>query len=145
MILGIFEYNELGRAEDPSFVIRTMVVAVAWPGATVREVEEQVVYNLEKKLQETPYLDYLRGAAAVPVEQHVGDVFAEHQGTYLGSAEGNRGLLALTTRMPGIELANAVQGYIRHHGARRAQVDALMHPLYANGQPAAVQLLLSME
>ena len=61
LLLGIYEYNDLGRAEDPSFVIRTMVVAVAWPGATVRELEEQVVYNLEKKLQETPYLDYLCG------------------------------------------------------------------------------------
>ena len=105
---------------------------------------QQNLRRVQGNAQQSQYLDYLRGAAAVPVEQHVGDVFAEHQGTYLGSAAGNRGLLALTTRMPGIELANAVQGYIRHHGARRAQVDALMHPLYANGQPAAVQLLLSI-
>ncbi len=90
------------------------------------------------------YADWVRQAAAVPVEQHVRDCYAEHQGTYLGSASANRGLLALTTRVPGIELANAVQSYIRNHGARRAQVDSLMYPLYANGQPAAVQLLLSI-
>lgn len=87
---------------------------------------------------------YIEEAAAIPVEKHIADAYAEHQGTYVGSAAANRGLLALTTRMPGIELANAVQSYIRNHGGRRAQVDALMYPLYANGQPAAIQLLLGV-
>jgi uncharacterized protein DUF4132 len=90
------------------------------------------------------YLHWLEEAAAVPVEARIRESFADHQATYLGSAAANRGLLALTTRMPGIELANAVQSYIRSHGARRAQVDALMYPLAANGAPAAVQLLLSI-
>ena len=90
------------------------------------------------------YLGWVRENAARPVEQHVRDAYNEHQATYLGSAAAHRGLLALTTRVPGIELAGAVQAYIRSHGARRAQVDALMYPLYANGQPAAVQLLLSI-
>lgn len=90
------------------------------------------------------YLAWARENAAMPLERHVQQAFTEHQATYLGSAAAQRGLLALTTRMPGIELANAVQGYIRNHGGRRAQVDALMYPLFANGQPAAVQLLLSI-
>ncbi|MFT4295966.1 MAG: DUF4132 domain-containing protein [Micropruina sp.] len=103
--------------------------------------------NNLKRVQSTPnppHADWARQAAAVPLEQHVRAAYTLHQGTYFGSASANRGLLALTTRMPGIELANAVQSYIRNHGARRAQVDALMYPLYANGQPAAVQLLLSI-
>ena len=90
------------------------------------------------------YVDWYRQRAAIPVEQYIREAYAAHQGIYLGSAAAHRGLLALTTRMPGIELANAVQSYIRNHGGRRAQVDALMYPLYANGQPAAVQLLLSI-
>lgn len=58
-IMGIFSYENLGRMEDPDFVIRQMVVSVAWPGASAREVEEQVTDKLEKKLQDIPGLDYL--------------------------------------------------------------------------------------
>lgn len=59
-VSGIFSYQKLGRMEDPDFVIRQMVVSVAWPGATAREVEEQVTDKIEKKLQDTPGLDYLK-------------------------------------------------------------------------------------
>ena len=59
-LAGIFSYRQLGRMEDPDFVIRQMVVSVAWPGATAREIEEQVTDKLEKKLQDTPGIDYLR-------------------------------------------------------------------------------------
>jgi multidrug efflux pump subunit AcrB len=48
---------QLGRAEDPSFTIKSMVVQVAWPGATAAEMQTQVADKIEKKLQELPYLD----------------------------------------------------------------------------------------
>jgi multidrug efflux pump len=54
---GIYSYLNLGRAEDPSFTIKTMVVHVAWPGATASEMQTQVADKIEKKLQELPYLD----------------------------------------------------------------------------------------
>src|SRR6267142_493962 len=54
---GIFSYLSLGRAEDPSFTIKTMVVNVGWPGATATEMQTQVADKIEKKLQELPYLD----------------------------------------------------------------------------------------
>ncbi|HBX82958.1 MAG: DUF4132 domain-containing protein [Propionibacteriaceae bacterium] len=108
----------------------------------------QAAQDRVKRIQKDPYYSrYLAEAqaeAAKSVEQHVQEAFNEHQATYLASASANRGLLALTTRMPGIEVANAVQSYIRNHGGRRAQVDALMYPLYANGQPACIQLLLGI-
>ena len=56
---GVFSYNNLGRMEDPDFTIKEMIVSVAWPGATAREVEEQVTDKVEKKLQDLPGLDYL--------------------------------------------------------------------------------------
>lgn len=59
-VMGIFSYRQLGRMEDPDFVIRQMLVSVAWPGATARQVEEQVTDKIEKKLQDTPGIDYLR-------------------------------------------------------------------------------------
>ena len=54
---GAFSYFNLGRAEDPSFTIKTMIVNVAWPGATAAEIQLQVADKIEKKLQELPYLD----------------------------------------------------------------------------------------
>jgi multidrug efflux pump len=57
---GIISYLRLGRSEDPSFVIKTMVVQAAWPGASVEETFKQVTERLERTLQETPRLDYLR-------------------------------------------------------------------------------------
>ncbi|MET0633315.1 MAG: efflux RND transporter permease subunit, partial [Xanthobacteraceae bacterium] len=54
---GAYSYLNLGRAEDPSFTIKVMVVHVAWPGATAGEMQSQVADKIEKKLQELPYLD----------------------------------------------------------------------------------------
>lgn len=59
-IMGAFSYTKLGRMEDPDFVIRQMIISVAWPGATARQMEEQVSDKIEKKLQDTPGLDYLK-------------------------------------------------------------------------------------
>src|SRR3954451_22156194 len=54
---GIFSYFNLGRAEDPSFTIKVMVVNVSWPGATATEMQAQVADKIEKKLQELPFID----------------------------------------------------------------------------------------
>src|SRR5215203_5968430 len=54
---GAYSYFSLGRAEDPSFTIKTMIVNVAWPGATATEMQTQVADKIEKKLQELAYLD----------------------------------------------------------------------------------------
>lgn len=52
---GVFAFFNLGRGEDPPFTIKQMVVSAAWPGATAREMEQQVTDKLETKLQELPY------------------------------------------------------------------------------------------
>ena len=33
-VAGLIAYERLGRQEDPDFSVQTMVVQVAWPGAT---------------------------------------------------------------------------------------------------------------
>ncbi|UPK25360.1 efflux RND transporter permease subunit [Bradyrhizobium sp. 195] len=60
VIAGYLAYFRLGRNEDPSFTIKTMVVQAAWPGATAEETMKQVTERLERRLQETPHLDFLR-------------------------------------------------------------------------------------
>ncbi|HWP97313.1 MAG TPA: efflux RND transporter permease subunit [Syntrophomonadaceae bacterium] len=56
---GIFSYVNLGRMEFPDYTIRQMVVSVGWPGASAKQVEEQVTDKIEKQLQNTPGLDFL--------------------------------------------------------------------------------------
>ncbi|ALG69250.1 efflux RND transporter permease subunit [Beggiatoa leptomitoformis] len=60
LVAGILAYNQLGQMEDPEFTIKTMVVRVFWSGASAEEVEQQLTDKIEKKLEETPYLDFLR-------------------------------------------------------------------------------------
>ncbi|MBF9235445.1 efflux RND transporter permease subunit [Microvirga alba] len=60
VIAGVASYFRLGRAEDPSFVIKTMVVSAAWPGATLDDTLKQVTERIERQLEETPNLDFLR-------------------------------------------------------------------------------------
>jgi len=59
-VAGLQAYFQMGRAEDPTFTIKTIVVSAFWPGATSREMQEQVAEEVEDKLRETPYLDFLQ-------------------------------------------------------------------------------------
>lgn len=63
MVGGTLAFLKLGRAEDPDFTFKVMVVRTLWPGATAREVETGVTERIEKKLQETPYVDVLKSAS----------------------------------------------------------------------------------
>nr|MCU0811809.1 efflux RND transporter permease subunit [Thiobacillaceae bacterium] len=60
VIAGTLSFLSLGRGEDPAFTVRTMIVAAAWPGATVEETMKQVTERLERTLQETDHLDTVR-------------------------------------------------------------------------------------
>ena len=55
---GLLAYTKLGQSEDPPFTFKVMLVRTSWPGASAVEVEQQITDKLEKKLQETPHLDY---------------------------------------------------------------------------------------
>ena len=59
-LAGIASFFSLGRAEDPPFTFRTMIVQAGWPGATMDDTLQQVTERLERKLQETKGLDFLR-------------------------------------------------------------------------------------
>ena len=60
MAAGLMSYLQLGREEDPSFTIKTMVVQAQWPGASPEEMARQVTDRIEKKLEELPQLDFTR-------------------------------------------------------------------------------------
>jgi multidrug efflux pump subunit AcrB len=60
LVAGFFAYQHLGRNEDPEFTVKTMVVHTVWPGATQEETMQQITDRIEKKLQDTPNLYYLK-------------------------------------------------------------------------------------
>ncbi|CAG9227440.1 Acriflavin resistance protein [Paraburkholderia sabiae] len=57
---GILAYTKLAQSEDPPFTFRVMVIRTFWPGATARQVQEEVTDRIGRKLQETPEIDFLR-------------------------------------------------------------------------------------
>ncbi|RWK44027.1 efflux RND transporter permease subunit [Mesorhizobium sp.] len=59
-LAGILAYVGLGREEDPSFTIKTMVIQAQWPGASAQEVTQQVSDRIEKKLQELESVEHTR-------------------------------------------------------------------------------------
>ncbi|MEP9397888.1 efflux RND transporter permease subunit [Mesorhizobium sp. KR2-14] len=60
VVAGVFSYLHLGREEDPSFTIKTMLIQANWPGASVEETISQVTDRIEKKLEELDSLDFTR-------------------------------------------------------------------------------------
>ncbi len=63
MAAGAISYLKLGRAEDPDFTFKVMIVRTLWPGATTRQVESELTERIEKKLSETPWVDVLSSAS----------------------------------------------------------------------------------
>ena len=59
-LAGAYAYTRLGRAEDPNFTIKVANITANWPGATSRDMQDQVADPIEKKLQELPWFDRAR-------------------------------------------------------------------------------------
>jgi len=59
-LLGLLGYSHLGQSEDPPFTFKVMVIKTEWPGATAEQVQREVTDRIERKLQETPNVDFLQ-------------------------------------------------------------------------------------
>jgi multidrug efflux pump len=59
-LFGVLSYGKLAQSEDPPFTFKVMVVRTLWPGATARQVQEEVTDRIARKLQEAPDVDFLR-------------------------------------------------------------------------------------
>ncbi|MFL9892837.1 efflux RND transporter permease subunit [Paraburkholderia sp. RL17-381-BIF-C] len=59
-LFGVIGYTKLAQSEDPPFTFRTMVVKTYWPGATAREVQEQITDRIGRQLQAAPYVDNIK-------------------------------------------------------------------------------------
>ena len=70
---GVQAYIEIGKLEDPTFTIKTALVTVSYPGATVREVEGEAVSRIEDAVQSMSEVKTIRslcteGAGTVYVD-----------------------------------------------------------------------------
>lgn len=59
-LFGVLSYGKLAQSEDPPFTFKVMVIRTLWPGATARQVQEEVTDRIARKLQETPDVDFMR-------------------------------------------------------------------------------------
>jgi multidrug efflux pump len=59
-LFGVLSYGRLAQSEDPPFTFKVMVIRTLWPGATARQVQEEVTDRIARKLQETPNVDFQR-------------------------------------------------------------------------------------
>ncbi|MFL6605787.1 MAG: efflux RND transporter permease subunit [Steroidobacteraceae bacterium] len=57
ILSGTYAFLRLGRAEDPSFTIKTLTATAVWPGATAQEMRDLVAEPLEKRMQELRWYD----------------------------------------------------------------------------------------
>lgn len=51
-LAGLVAFLQLGRAEDPAFTVRVMVVSALWPGASAQQMQDLVADPLEKRIGE---------------------------------------------------------------------------------------------
>ncbi|AYD02397.1 efflux RND transporter permease subunit [Neorhizobium sp. NCHU2750] len=81
LIMGALGVMNMGQKEDPDFTFRVMVVQTSWPGASIEDMQNQVVNKIERKLQETPHLDwiksYTRAGMSITTLQIKGDTNAQ--------------------------------------------------------------------
>ncbi|WP_286951372.1 MULTISPECIES: efflux RND transporter permease subunit [Aminobacterium] len=78
IIGGVFAYKGLGKLEDPAFTIKTAVVTTAYPGATPKEVEEEVTEVIERAAQQMGQVDKVRSLS----QEGVSLVYVDIKDTY---------------------------------------------------------------
>lgn len=75
VLAGLYAFVSMGRAEDPPIKMPAQVVSVIWPGATARQIEQQVVDRIEKKMQELEYVYRIQST----VKAGRADILVEYQ------------------------------------------------------------------
>ncbi len=57
IVSGILAFQDLPKAQDPGFIVRTAVITTRFPGASPERVEQLVTDKIEEKVQEMPEID----------------------------------------------------------------------------------------
>ncbi len=63
---GIIAYGKMGKLEDPAFTIKSAKILTRYPGATAREVQEELTYHLEDAIQKMPQVKRIKMSVSRP-------------------------------------------------------------------------------
>lgn len=59
LLAGGYEFTRLGRAEDPAFTLKNMIVSAQWQGASAEQMQKQIAAPLEQRLRNVEAIDIL--------------------------------------------------------------------------------------
>jgi multidrug efflux pump len=54
---GVLGFTRLGQLEDPNFSVPSMTAMVVWPGATAKQMQDEVLNRMEKKFEQLDHFD----------------------------------------------------------------------------------------
>jgi multidrug efflux pump subunit AcrB len=63
---GIIAFDKMGKLEDPAFTIKSAKILTRYPGATAREVQEELTYHLEDAIQKLPQVKRIKMSVSRP-------------------------------------------------------------------------------
>lgn len=106
-----------------------------------RRYQSNQSYYLSAKPE---YRQYYEADYNKTQEQVFEECKREKMSEYLGSAIGEKGILALTPFAPAHETVTQLQQYMRDHYPRRAQIEAMIEAAAAGNDPVLIQFLLSI-
>jgi multidrug efflux pump subunit AcrB len=76
---GIWGFQRMGKLEDPAFTIKQAKVITHYPGATARQVQDEVTYHIEDALQRMEQVKDIRMSVSRP---GFSDILVEFQDRY---------------------------------------------------------------
>ena len=76
---GVLAFDKMGKLEDPPFTIKSAKILTPYPGATAREVQEELTYHLEDAIQRMPQLKRIRMSVSRP---GLSDILIEFKDEY---------------------------------------------------------------
>src|SRR5580765_6634900 len=54
---GVLSFTRLGQLEDPNFSLPSMTAMVVWPGATAKQIQDEVLNRMEKKFEQLDHFE----------------------------------------------------------------------------------------
>ena len=63
---GVLAFEQMGKLEDPAFTIKSAKILTAYPGATAREVQDEVTYHLEDAIQRMEQVKWIKMSVSRP-------------------------------------------------------------------------------
>jgi multidrug efflux pump subunit AcrB len=76
---GIVGFQGMGKLEDPAFTIKMAKILTQYPGASAREVQDEVTYHLEDAIQRLPQLKRIKMSVSRP---GLSDILIEFKDEY---------------------------------------------------------------